>query len=1226
MKISRGNKIMKLKLISFLLLSTIFISAIGVVAQEKDENGFYIYKKLTENDMKRLFGEEWPPRVFKVNGEMRYRKESIISGNKITTILYNYGSICKPNTLGNVADLVWQGLGYGFEFGPLAAAEVTGKNNSLLQIVSDSFVLQGQGDYNPAGTLKWGWLPKSGFVDTTFGQNEIARLNIADKDGDGKPDSWPDRWYVPETGKYLWPAFLGDQATAPDEEVYYVVDDYTNAEFPYYPFPSDSTKRGLGLDMDVRVLQFNNPLAEDIMFLVYQITNASPKSLDKVYFGMHGDPHVGGPSNYNDDKAGFLDPFGSSLDITNAPQRARNMVYSWDDDMAGDGGRRAGYFGWKFLESPSNHTNLKDDDDDGIRDESPANSAGSFIDGVTIPLITPNISGDLLAKYITIYGEPRERWEGDEDGDWLKEFDDIGIDGIGPDSPNYPGPDFGEGDGKPSQGWFTDVNGNGKLDAEEKGSLQEDKYLGSFWAGSEPNFGFRDISESDQLGLTSFHAATYTNSDPNVPRNDPLMWEWLSSDSLAIDQKFLQDGGDNIFNFGTGPTSLAPGESQRFSMAILFGNDLDQLVLNAESATRILESDYRFAKPPEKPNVRVVAGDGQVTLYWDNASEESFDPFLRTFDFQGYKIYRSQDPSFADAKTVTDGFGNPFIGKGIAQFDVVDSLSGFHPVEFLGRGIKYNMGTNNGLVHEYVDKGVKNGITYYYAVAAYDGGSIEFGLPPSETQTVISKDPLTGELIFDVNTAKAIPMVKTPGLLDATAGIDGTPKTIVGNSTGPITIKVLEPGKVQDKLYSIEFTEPTVYNVLDSTGVSEEFKSKGTVFVDLSHQNLIENTLEVFDKSGAKIDKSRYELKANIGKIKGTTETSLPAGELFTVNYRYYPVYQSSNLVGTDDNPTFDGMRVYVKNEELNLDKKRSGWKDGVVTNVKDSLLWDKSSAKYIGNPHIQYRANWEIRWLGTETNADGSWTNVGDTATSYFNGLKKAVAPFRIYNTSEFDAQGQPLRASYLINETGSKNGGNGRWDWGEPIILQPQKPKTASEVSYYVNFLLKADSIVIKDKRINDTLVVKDTTIVKFTPVLPKNGDIYFVKTSKPFLTGDKFIFETCAAEFKASEAKKELDNIYVVPNPYVVFSDSEQPGRTAEKRGDKQLQFRNLPPQCTVRIYTLTGELVQKIEKDDLGSTAYWDLLSFEGQRVAYGLYIYHVDVPGVGEKIGRLALIK
>lgn len=1220
MKNIEGNKIMKLKLISIFLLSILFISATGLIAQEKDENGFYIYKKLTEQDMERLFGE-WPPKLKKLNGESVYIKESIVSGNKITTVLFNYGSICKPNYLGNIADLVWQGLGYGFEFGPLAAAEVVGEDGETLQIVSDSFVLTGQGDYSPDGTVKWGWLPKGGFVDTTEGQNEIARLNIGDSDGDGKPDSWPERWYNPDLGDYLWPAFLGDAATAPDEEVYYVVDDYTNAEFDYYPFNNDTTKRGLGLDMDVRVLQFNNPLAEDIMFLVYQITNASDKAINRSYFGMHGDPHVGGKDNWNDDLSGFLDAFGNSLQITNAPQRARNMVYSWDEDMTGDGGRPAGYFGWKFLESPSNSEDAIDDDDDGITDESPANSAGVFIDGITSSLITPNITD--LAMYTEVYGEPRPRWTGDEDGDWSREFDDIGIDGIGPTSENYPGPDFGEGDGRPSQGWFTDTNGDGKLDPEEEATLQEERFPGSFWGGSEPNFGFRDISESDQLGLTAFHAAQYNNSGGNNPIDDALMWNWLSSDSaISVDQDYLNTAGDNVFNWGTGPLALDPGESQRFSMAILFGNDLDQLVLNAESSTRILESDYRFAKPPTKPNLTVVPGDGRVTLYWDRVAEESFDPFLRTFDFQGYKIYRSQDPTFADVKTITDGFGNPFIGRGIAQFDLDDSLSGFHPVEFIGRGIKYNMGNNTGLVHEFVDSTVKNGVTYFYAVAAYDGGSIEFGLSPSETQTVIATNPITGELTFDPNTAMAIPMKRAPGLIDATVGIDGTADQKVGNSTGDVIVKILEEQQVKDKLYVLEFEDNELYSVLDSTGIEENFTSKGTVFVDLSHLNIVENSLEVFDQGGTKVDPSNYELKANLGKIRGISESSLPAGEVFTVKYRYYPVYQSTILDGSDGNDAFDGLRIYVTNELLNLDIEESGWNTDVDRNI-DVVLRDKenTSGDFIGTPIEHYRADYEIRWYDLDTLADGSWANVGDTTLAFNGGLYDAVAPFDIYNVSEFDQQGNPLKANYIINDAVK----NERWDWGEPLILRPQEI-SGTEVSYYVKFSLKPDSLVITETVIDDTTSVFDTSYVSFDPVLPEEGDIYHVRTSKPFRAGDLYEFETVASVFKPNEAEKSLDNIYVVPNPYVAYSLTEQPGRTAEKRGDRELQFRNLPPRCTIRIYTLTGELVQKIEKDDNSSTAYWDLLSYEGQRLAYGVYIYHVDVPDVGEKIGRIALIK
>jgi len=39
-------------------------------------------------------------------------------------VVYNYGTITRPNTLSNVADLVWNRLGYGFEFTPLLAGRV----------------------------------------------------------------------------------------------------------------------------------------------------------------------------------------------------------------------------------------------------------------------------------------------------------------------------------------------------------------------------------------------------------------------------------------------------------------------------------------------------------------------------------------------------------------------------------------------------------------------------------------------------------------------------------------------------------------------------------------------------------------------------------------------------------------------------------------------------------------------------------------------------------------------------------------------------------------------------------------------------------------------------------------------------------------------------------------------------------------------------------------------
>lgn len=1195
---------MRLKLLLTSLVLLFLSAGITTMAQPKDEDGNYLIKEMSRQDFIRVFGE-FGPQVMKVKGDSRYIKESIIQGNKIQTVLYNYGGISHPNAIPNVEDLVWEGLGYGFEFSPLAGSRVeaeVGDSINNYNIISDGHILTTQGDYDPTNTVKWGWLPKKGYVDTSEGQNEIARLNIGDEDGDGKPDSWPDRWYSEGAGEYVWPAFLGDQATAPDEEVYYVVDDYTNAEYPYYPFPSDSSKRGLGLDMEVRVLQFNNLLAQDIMFLVYNITNASEKVLDPIYFGMHGDPHVGGANDYSDDRSDFIDPFGVTANDhgTEFPQRTRNMVFSWDDDGVGDNQAVTGYFGWKFLESPSNANNAFDDDDDGIRDESPRNGAGRFIDGDDIPLNTGIYD---VQTYTDVYGEPQPRWEGDEDGDWDPETDDVGIDGIGPESDVYPGPDEGEGDGEPSQLWYLDENDNGQVDAGE--TLVEQWQPGYTWSGSEPNFGVRDISESDQIGLKSFTVETYGNTT-NVPKQDDLMWQWMSSDSIAADQKLLQNPGDNIFNFSTGPLELERGENQRFSMAILVGDDLNDLQLNAETSVRVLEADYQFAQPPDKPKVSAVPGDGKVTLYWDVESENSFDPLTGEQDFQGYKIYRSRDHKFSDVFTITDANGNPFLGKPIAQFDKDDSLSGFHPMPFQGRGVKYDMGDNTGLVHEYVDSTVTNGIRYFYAVVAYDSGTDI--LPPTETQAVIEKDPITGVYNYDVNTLSAMPRVKAQGVVDAQAGQDGKPEPFEGiTSTGDISLKILDEMKVPDeKDFLIAFDSDSMYNVKDSSGVRETFTGKGEVFVSLGKTNIDTNSVEVYDAGGNLVSKDRYEIKRGDGSIKGTSADALPKNEQFEIFYRYYPVYRSQLLNYEDSNPAFYGMRIFVENEPLQLDTNEIGWINETNTTVSDTVWHSPPS---VGGPanRVLERGDWEIKWnkLETEIEVDQNgdttytWANPGDIVKSdqHFDEAT-TVCPFTIVNTMTNEP------ANYIIKDTQDEY--LGRWDFGEEIILQPQVDDPGFTTSYDVLFKLP-------EEEEGDT-------------ILPQDGDVYQVITQKPFLKGDKYYFQTASSKYQPEKNAPDLDEVYVVPNPYIAYSKSEEPGRTQDLRGEREVQFRNLPPKCTIRIYTITGELVKTLRKDDMTSQISWNLLTFEGQRTAYGVYIYHVDAPGVGEKIGRLALIK
>ena len=110
-------------------------------------------------------------------------QKAVINGNKITTEIWNYGSI---SSAGNrVTDIVWEGLGYGYEFGPFIAAEipvpagshpdafpaVDDDGNPILDsngnqvwhsiVISDGLRSSGP-EISPDGTEFWGVIPIAG--------------------------------------------------------------------------------------------------------------------------------------------------------------------------------------------------------------------------------------------------------------------------------------------------------------------------------------------------------------------------------------------------------------------------------------------------------------------------------------------------------------------------------------------------------------------------------------------------------------------------------------------------------------------------------------------------------------------------------------------------------------------------------------------------------------------------------------------------------------------------------------------------------------------------------------------------------------------------------------------------------------------------------------------------------------------------------------------------------
>jgi hypothetical protein len=143
-----------------------------------------------------------------------------------------------------------------------------------------------------------------------------------------------------------------------------------------------------------------------------------------------------------------------------------------------------------------------------------------------------------------------------------------------------------------------------------------------------------------------------------------------------------------------------------------------------------------------------------------------------------------------------------------------------------------------------------------------------------------------------------------------------------------------------------------------------------------------------------------------------------------------------------------------------------------------------------------------------------------------------------------------------------------------------------------------------------------------------LPGPGDVLRITTKKPFRTGESFRFTMRSPREDREKAKSDLDKVAVVPNPYVGAASWEPLNLFRSGRGERRIYFINLPRKCTIRIYNVRGYLLQTIEHDsgvDNGQEP-WNLVSKDGMDIAYGVYVFHVEAPEIGEKVGRFAIIK
>lgn len=144
-----------------------------------------------------------------------------------------------------------------------------------------------------------------------------------------------------------------------------------------------------------------------------------------------------------------------------------------------------------------------------------------------------------------------------------------------------------------------------------------------------------------------------------------------------------------------------------------------------------------------------------------------------------------------------------------------------------------------------------------------------------------------------------------------------------------------------------------------------------------------------------------------------------------------------------------------------------------------------------------------------------------------------------------------------------------------------------------------------------------------------MPDNDLRIELRTAKPLVVGKgitadknprnanyplyKFTLDQYVPEFnRADVAESALEEVNVVPNPYYGGNNYETTAL------DFVVKITNLPQKASINIYNMAGTLVRSFEKDNSSTIVEWDLKNNYQVPIAGGMYIIHVQAPGVGEK--------
>jgi len=128
-------------------------------------------------------------------------------------------------------------------------------------------------------------------------------------------------------------------------------------------------------------------------------------------------------------------------------------------------------------------------------------------------------------------------------------------------------------------------------------------------------------------------------------------------------------------------------------------------------------------------------------------------------------------------------------------------------------------------------------------------------------------------------------------------------------------------------------------------------------------------------------------------------------------------------------------------------------------------------------------------------------------------------------------------------------------------------------------------------------------------------------------PYTKDDVYQFTINGGTITEEDERELFNKVNVFPNP--LYGYNTLTGYDGTAPDEPWVTFSNLPTDITVRIYSLSGQLLRTLNTSDKSSPdspfLRWDLLNENGLRAASGLYMAIVSSPKYGDKVLKFTII-